>query len=312
MEGLSVQNFLTRNNKKRKNQFFSISNVRKSLNKLIKYKSFLSLIILLTLLTTSCSVEKKLAEGFVKTPPGITLQVFTPDLLFKFNHKGEEIDGFDTLTDVQQDSALFVNSKYVQYVDDSIFLENYINNFINELRTLGFVVYLDHSVDSFLQGQPQSYIVNISQLQMDEYKFPLEDSEPFFDTVYSKAFLLDAVDVSTWFELSKINTPNPKKTVLFSTFTVSDGFDGNFLVNGFTMDVQYRYKIDSLKLKDVYELSVYAGKKDASYLFDFFMNQYIAFHLPDGMEPAYFLHYNRFRKTFTPAEEDRFEILQVK
>lgn len=264
------------------------------------------------LLTASCTVEEKLAQGFVKNPPGITLQVFTPDILYKFNHKGEEISGFDTLSSARQDSALFVNSKFMQYVSDSIYLENYVNNFLNELRALGFTVYLDHSADEFLSGQPQSYVVNISQVQLDEYNYPLEDSQPLEDTVFYARFNLNSVDASSWYELSKINSPNPKKTVLYSTFTVSDGFDGNFVINGFTTNVRYRYKIDTLKLNDIYELSVYSGKKDASYLFDFFMNQYVAYHMPEGIEPMYYFHYNRFRKSLTHTQDDRFEILQAK
>jgi hypothetical protein len=48
-------------------------------------------------------MENKLAQSFIKTPPEIDIQLFTPDILFKFNHKGEEIEGFDTLKDAQQD-----------------------------------------------------------------------------------------------------------------------------------------------------------------------------------------------------------------
>jgi hypothetical protein len=180
------------------------------------------------------------------------------------------------------------------------------------MRTLGFTVFLDRSVDSFLQGKPQSYVVNISQVQLDEYIYPLEDSEPFEDTVYKASFLLNAVDASAWFELSKINTPKPQKTVLYSSFTASDNFNGNFVINSFTLDIQYHYKIDSLKVNDIYDLAAYTGKKDASYLFDFFMNQYIAYHLPKGIDPMYFLHYDRFRKTFSPTEDERFEIIESK
>jgi hypothetical protein len=279
---------------------------------LLKYCSLAFYCTLFIVLMASCSIEKKLAQTFIKTPPEIDIQLFTPDILFKFNHKGEEIEGFKELSDEQQDSALDASSKFMQYVNDSIYLEQYLNSFIHELRTLGFNVFLDNSVDSFLQRQPQSYVVNISQIQLDEYIFPLEDSEPWDDTVYYKSFKLNAVDASNWFEISKINTPKPKKTVLYSSFTASDGFDGNFVVNSFTLDVQYRYKIDSLRLKDIYELSVYAGEKDASYLFDFFMNQYIAYHLPKGTEPQNFLHYNRFTKALSPTEDEKFEILQVK
>jgi hypothetical protein len=282
------------------------------LNIPLKYYSLAFYCSLLVVLLASCSMEKKLAQTFIKTPPAIDLQLFTPDILFKFNHKGEEIEGFKALSDTQQDSALYVSSKFMQFVEDSIYLEQYMNSFIEELRALGFNVFLDHSVDSFLQRQPQSYIVNISQVQLDEYKFPLVDSEPFEDTVYTKTFQLNSVDASAWFELSKINSPNPKKTVLYSSFTASDGFDGNFLINTFTNDIQYRYKIDSLKLRDIYDLAGYAGWKDASYLFDFFMNQYIAFHLPKGIEPLYFLHYDRYHKTLSPTEDEKFDILDAK
>ena len=257
-------------------------------------------------------MEKKLGQNFINTPPEIDLQLFTPDVLFKFNHKGEEIEGFDTLTDSGQDSALYFTSQFMQFVEDSIYLEKYMNSFIEELRALGFNVFLDHSVDSFLQRQPQSYVINISQVQLDEYKFPIVDSEPYEDTVYTKKFQLNSVDASAWFELNKINTSKPQKTILFSSFTASDGFDGNFLINTFTGDIQYKYKIDSLKLRDIYDLAAYAGWKDAGYLFDFFMNQYIAFHLPKGIEPMYFLHYDRFHKSLSPTDDDMFEILEVK
>jgi hypothetical protein len=280
------------------------------LNLLLKYYSLAFYCSLFVVVMASCSMEHKLAQTFVKTPPEIDLQLFTPDILFKFNHKGEEIEGFHDLSDSLQDSALFFNSKYIQFVDDSIYLEGYMNSFIEELRALGFNVFLDHSVDSFLQRQPQSYVINISQVQLDEYKYPLTDSETYEDTVYTKTFQLNSVDASAWFELSKINTPKPQKTVLYSSFTATDGFDGNFLINTFTGDIQYKYKIDSLKVRDLYDLAVYSGRKDASYLFDFFMNQYIAFHLPKGMEPLYFLHYDRFHKTFSTTEDERFEILQ--
>jgi hypothetical protein len=279
------------------------------LNLLFKYNSLALYCSMFLVLMASCSMEKKLGQTFVKSPPEIDLQLFTPDLLFKFNHKGEEIEGFKDLSDSQQDSALYVNSTFLQFIDDSIYLEHYMNSFIDELRSLGFNVFLDHSVDSFLQGKPQSYIVNISQVQLDEYKFPVVDSEPVEDTVYTKTFHLNAVDASAWFELSKINSTKSQKTVLYSSFTASDGFNGNFLINSFTLDVQYRYKIDSLKVKDIYELSFYAGKRDASYLFDFFMNQYIAYHFPKGMEPQYYLHYDRFRQTFTPTEDEKLEVL---
>lgn len=258
----------------------------------------------------SCSPEEKLAKSFVKTPPQIDLQLFTPDNLFKYNHKGEEIDGFDTLSEAGQDSALYAHSKFIKNIDDSIFMDNYMNAFIDELRALGFTVYLEDALSSFLQQKPQAYLVNISQVQLDEYKFPVEDSEPWGDSVLYQSFQLDAVDASSWFELSKINTSNSKKTVLYSSFTCSDGFEGRFVMNGFTLEAQYKYKIDSLRVDDIYRLATSSGKRNAGYLFDYFMNQYIAIKLSAaGFKPQFWLHYNRFNKSFTVTNEERFEVV---
>jgi hypothetical protein len=269
--------------------------------------------LLFSILLVSCAPEQKLAKGFVNMPPSIDLQLFTPISLFKFNHKGEEIEGFDELSEFQQDSALYANSMFIRSVDDSLFMDHYMNSFIDELRTLGFAVYLDNAVDSFLKQRPQAYVVNVSQVQLDEYKFPVEDTEPWGDSILYQSFQLDAVDASSWFELSKVNSPNPKKTVLYSTFTASDGFEGRFVMNGFTFDVQYKYKIDSLKARDIYELADYAGKKNASYLFDFFLNQYIAITMESaGTTPQYWLHYNRFSKKFVATQDEMFEVLPGK
>src|ERR1035438_4076049 len=107
-----------------------------------------------------------------------------------------------------------------------------------------------------------------------------------------------------------MNSVKPVKTVLYSTFSGSDGFNGRFYVDPFTYEVRYKFKIDSLKLNDVYELASYAGKKNASYLFDFFLNQYIAFHMPDGQDPMDYYHFNRFRHFITSAGDEKFEVLQ--
>jgi hypothetical protein len=261
-------------------------------------------------LVSSCTVESKLADNFLKKLPEIDIQLFTPDAVFKYNHKGEEIQGLEKLSAAGQDSSLFAHSRFIQYVSDSLFLDNYVNNFIDELRKLGFKVYVDASVDSVLLRKPQAYVLNIAQIQVDEYKLPYEDSEEIDDSVYYKKFGLNAVDLSCWFELSKMNAVKPVKTVLYSTFSGSDGFNGRFYVDPFTYEVRYKYKIDSLEVKDVYELASYAGKKNASYLFDFFMNQYIVYNMPEGIDPMDYYHYNRFRRSVDPAGEDKFEILQ--
>ena len=42
------------------------------------------------------------------------------------------------------------------------------------------------------------------------------------------------------------------------------------------------------------------------------MNQYIAKHMPQGLELEDYYHYNRIRNSISPAYDDRFEILGTK
>lgn len=263
---------------------------------------------------TSCLPERKVAMTYVSQPPAINLLIFPPELIFKYNHKGEAIPGFDTLTESLKDSALWASSSYVQYLSDSLLLETYMNNFIGELRDFGFNVYLGAAIDSFLLLQaPQSYLLNLSQMQIDEYLYPLEDEEAFMDTIYYKRFDLNAIDFSNWFELNKVNPTEKKRvTTLFSEHSAFDSFEGEFLIDPWGGNVNYRYKIDSITVDDITDMAAYLGKKHASYLYDYFLNQYIAQHLPPGEMLNYYYHYNRFRKTITPTDIDRFEFLGTK
>jgi len=260
----------------------------------------------------SCTIEKKLGKDFLAEVPQFCIQLLPPPYIYKFNHKGEEIPGFDSLTNAQQDSALYASSQFIRYVDDSTFLDHYVNSFIDELREIGFRVFVDGGADTILRKEPQAYVVNMSQIQLDEYLDPFEDSQEVEDTVYYKTFQLNAVDASSWFELSKYNAYKPGKTVLYSSFTASDAFSGGFVSNRITGSLKYRYKIDSLRMPDIYELAAYAGRHNANYLFDYFMNQYIVYNMPRGIDVLGYLHYDPAAKSFVFTDEDELQVLPNK
>jgi len=266
--------------------------------------------LLLLMVFPSCTIEKKLGKDFLKQAPQFCIQLQPPQNIFKYSHKGEIIPGFDSLTGPQQDSALYASSRFIQYVDDSTFLDKYVNSFIDQLREIGFRVFIDgNNVDTILRKEPQAYVLNMSQLQLDEYFDPFEDSQQVGDTIFYKTFELNAVDASSWLELSKYNAFKPVKTVLYSSFTASDAFTGNFVLNNFTQNLKYRYKIDSLRMADLYELASYSGRRNANYFFDYFMNQYIAYNMPKGMEILGYLHYVPSTKTFVFTDDEKLEVL---
>lgn len=260
----------------------------------------------------SCTIEKKLGNDFLTQAPQFCIELMPPQYIYKFNHKGEKIKGFDSLTSAQQDKALFDSSQFIRYVDDSTFLDNYVNSFVDELRGIGFKVYIDGGVDTILNKEPQAYVLNMSQIQLDEYLDPYEDSQEVGDTVFYRDFELNAVDASSWFELSKYGVYRPGKTVLYTSFTASDAFSGGFIMNKFKGTLQYRYKIDSLKVSDLYELAAYSGRRNANYIFDYFMNQYIVYNMPKGMDVLGYLHYDPSSKSFNFTDDEKLEVLPNK
>ncbi|NCA75080.1 MAG: hypothetical protein EOM90_01985 [Alphaproteobacteria bacterium] len=258
---------------------------------------------------SSCLPEQKVGRNFVNASSSMSLMVNPPSLVFMYNHKGETIKGFDSLSEAGQDSALWENSRYIRRLSDSLILENYINNFLTELRALGFKVILGPISDSAFQSGSQSYILDIAQLQIDEYLYPLEDEETIMDTIYVKKIDLNALDFSGWFELHKFRKGPVNKTLLYATSTIYDSFDGQYYTDLFSSAVRYSYRLDTISLGDIYDMAKYLGKKHAGYLFDFFMNQYILQNMPNGMEPIDYFHYNRSKNSIVPAREEQFEVL---
>jgi hypothetical protein len=260
----------------------------------------------------SCLPEQKLARNFVKSAMKIRLMVTPPDYVYKYNHKGEGIEGFSELNEAAQDSALLASSDFIQYLSDSLILETYVNRFIGELRKAGFEVYLPDQMDAFLSDQSQAYMVNLAQIQLDEYYYPYTDKETIDDSTYVKKINLNAVDMSVWIELSKANASKPRKTILYNSQTAYDDFQGLFKSDGWTGTVRYIYKLDSLTVANVYDMVKYLGEKHGEYLFDFFMNQWVAFSMPPDQYINYYYHYNRRQNILEVTEDERFEILPGK
>ncbi|MBE0646879.1 MAG: hypothetical protein IH596_03750 [Bacteroidales bacterium] len=273
------------------------------------YRTLTYFLIIFVTVVTACTPEYKLAKEFRETPRELYFHVTPPATVYKYNHKGELVEDLNQLNQAEQDSALYYSSGFIQYINDSVFLENYVNGFLDELRSLKLDVFIGHEADSFLLSKAQSYEITIAQVQLDEYFYPYEDQEYYYDTLFYKKFDLDAVDFSIWLELSKLGGSGNSKAILYSTHMASDNLEGEFVIDPFRQDVKYSYTVDSLKVEDIPDIASFLGKVHASYLYDFFLNQYVAFHLPKGYQPQFYYHYNRFRNSFIPVEEERFELL---
>jgi len=277
--------------------------------KLKKYHHFYSLIAIL-LAIYSCSPERELAKTYIDDIQQTEIMVLVPDFIFKTSLKQYEVEGAERMDDYALDSILLNRSLFLKHLSDSSFLEVFTKGYIEELEKLNYSVYKSGEMDSFLSVKNPDFIINIAQIELEEYVLPIRDEELVYEYLFYKEIDLNAVSISSWFELTRMNTDEDlDKEVLFASHYILDDFEGDFKFYPFTGEIKYAYKIDSLLINDIYGLAGFLGKKYAGYTNDYLMNTYVYKNLPDKIKPKYYFHYRRDKNAFIPVEDDRFILM---
>ncbi len=270
------------------------------------------LLVITLLVFSSCSMERKIAKEYIANDSTRSVLIIPPDYIFKNSLKDWEIDSADELDTETLDSLLWVQSLFLQYINDSIFMDYYMSNYIGELEALGFKVYEEDSLLSFLSGKSNAFIVNIAQLELEEYVMPIKESEQFGEYLYYEVIDLNAINLNSWFEISRVNEEEDK-AMFFASHYMTDAMEGFFKNYYFTGEVQFRYEIDTLMVDQIYKLGALAGYLYAGYTFDYLLNKYIdkqTLEDDQGRSNIYY-HYNRGSRYLGAAkEEERFIIME--
>lgn len=273
------------------------------MNRRISY--FIS-VVLLAVFLTSCYTEWRLAKSYIESEPDVSILILPTNYVFKKNLKVDELEKSDAFTDAQLDSALMENSLFLQAISDSIFLENFINSMIDEFVGMGFKVYTEQMLDSFLFVKTPAYLFNIAQIELEEHYNVHEDKQEFGDFIYFKNVDLNALTYNFWFEMSELNAESESRKVFFASETINDVVYGYFTENLFTGDIKYKYNVNEIDLDIIYRYSGYFGRQCAGYTFDYLMNQYIENNWPPEKTLRYYMQYKRENKSLDPTINDRF------
>jgi len=261
--------------------------------------------IVVLLILSSCSVEKKIAKEYIANDSTRSVLVIPPEYIFKKSLKEWEIDSAKQLDTWTLDSLLWENSLFLKYIDDSIFLDYYMRNYLLEMEAFGFKVFEEDSLLSFLSGNANSFIVNIAQVELEEYIMPIEEEAEFGDYIYSEVIDLNAINLNSWFEISRVNAEEDK-ALFFTSHYLTDDLEGFFKYFYFLDEVSFRYEIDTMLVDEVYKLAALVGRLYAGYTFDYLLNTYLSRRMDeDGLRRSnIYYHYNRHRKYLAPAGED--------
>ena len=273
----------------------------------------LFLISLVFLVLYACTPEKKLAKQFVYNTPKRYALVIPPDFIYKYNRNEWLLDSIDgNLTEEEKDSLLWEMSRLVKNIDDSIYLSNFRKGYEYKLAEYGFDIFTPAYTDIFMQKDSNAYIINIPQIELEETTYPYKDETIFNGYTYFHQHFLNALDVSTWFEINEVNdTSSNQPTVLYAGDILTDLLESNFEYDDKTDQLKYFYKIDTLEVKDVYNLAVTLGKRYAEYTYDYLMNSYILRNKEKGDTLSYYWHYDLDRNKFYPIWDDEEKLIPV-
>jgi hypothetical protein len=266
--------------------------------------AYIPVLLLLSVLT-SCYPEWRLAKSYIDSDPGVSILILPTNYVFKKNLKVEEFDGKQLQQDAL-DSALYANSVFLKNLSDSVFLEAFVNSMIDEFVRLGYRVYTESMLDSFLFVQRPAYFLNIAQVELEEHYSMHEDKQEFGEYVYYKNLDLNAVSYNFWFEISELNDDSANHKLFFASQTINDVVYGYFTENLFTGDIKYRYDVDEIDMDIIYRYAAYFGRRYAGYTYDYLMNSYVAEQFPQDKTLRYYMRYNRENNTLDPTINDRF------
>lgn len=276
--------------------------------------SFPFLLLIIFIILDSCSIEKKFAKEFISNDSTRMVMVISPDFIYKNTLTQHDLVYYSELDYMELDSVSYEESLFLQYIWDTVFIDDYYISYCDALRDLGYTVFGQDSIITFLSGKPDAHILNIAQLELEEYFFPVIEREEVNGKMRYGTYSLNAVNINSWIEISSLNEEENNELV-FSSMFLTEEVTGVFRINYFKNKVRYICDKDSLFLDEVYQLGALAGYLYAGSTFDYFMNQHIDKRMKERNKyrSDTYYHYHRrgryvaearYDEMFTPLEEE--------
>lgn len=256
---------------------------------------------------SSCSLEYKIANSFVSQKNKATVLVLSPDLIYKTN-LNDSLKSVSKFLNQQEINLLLIeNSLFLKHLNEKNFVDISLDYLKDELILMGFQVYDENSFDQFMLAKDSSFILKLSQFELEEGYGERIQTNYFYDQAVNITALVNFVNINTWFELERKNIPDEKFPLLYSSYSLMDGVQADFKMNQMGQ-ISYTYTIDSLSIKDFADVPEMLGKKYASYFYDYVLNIDIIEKLPTDKHPKYFFHYDPQFKNVYPLlnEGDHF------
>ena len=261
----------------------------------------------IALLLSACSVERQMGRKYIARADSTSFLVLFPAEVFIVNKKNENFDGSFLFSEAQKDTSLFRNSVLLPFLNDEAILTPFKESFVKELSNYGYRVYDTTQMDQFMAVEHHSRVLNVAQIELQEYLTSYEDAVTVDEQVYTKVIYLNGINIGSWFEISPINEVEKAKIpVLFATHDFTDQWNGYFVQRFLTGEIEYRLEIDSLQPNDVLNFAAYLGRLYAAYTFDYMLNRDIKSKTPLQEQTESYYRYDPYQKRLFVTDQDKF------
>lgn len=256
----------------------------------------------------SCSVQKNYAKKWIRNADTIHILVLNTERVSK---NCSDYRQLDRLNDMHQ-LLLSEDCSIIGEINDSAFCKSYYKQLISSLEQYPIIrVYGEDQIGDFFNKKEISFIFTLAQLEIEEYLSLYEDEAQFDTLVYYQCFNLNNLGLYSWFEVTEPNQTERALKVIYSDYIIKDKINGGFRYNIFTSDVDYVYTNKRISVQDIEKISVMSAQQNASYIFDYVMNQCIAQVLYGKKIKMDYLSYKLGNKKISKAYTKRFVELSV-
>lgn len=259
----------------------------------------------------SCSPERNIARKYALRATEKSVLVLLPKEVWLVNQKSEYPKNSFTYAQALEDSRLLESTILLPQFNKQTILNLFGQSYLSELRKYGLNVFTEDQTEAFLKTDSSAYILNLAQMEIQEYYSPVEDEVLVGETVYTYDFAINGLNVGVWLEINKLNDLNLKKpVVLFATHDLLDRYDGYFTMKFMTGKIDYKLKVDTLTVERAKNFITYLGRLYAAYTFDYMMNDYTNQKLGPATTPRRYFRWDPFNKSLKATLNDRFILLE--
>ncbi|OIP01571.1 MAG: hypothetical protein AUJ98_03955 [Bacteroidetes bacterium CG2_30_33_31] len=265
----------------------------------------LLIFLLLALIFKSCTIERNLAVEAGKRINKSSILVLFPDEIIKTNSKPYSFA--NNLNEEEKYWQAIDSSDFLKYINDTIVQKKFHNSIIKLYAEYGFIVYENDDLTSFLQTKNPAFIIDFSQLELEEYwKYFYAKEQMPDEKEYKQSFSLNALALNAWVRVSVVNDSTLPPKLVFSQYYSSDQIDGYFYQNEITGEVNYRYNLIPFDTNLFEDFFANSSIKISLDIIDFVANSYIENRLLQKIEeyPTRFWRYKPNNQKLTPTKNN--------